>query len=472
MNNYKKNIIESIKLHPDSEKMLFELVESNNPTQVLCNFLDHATPQEKGEFRRILEELLSGGYIHIKWADNLPYMITLTNSARNYCKHLAECESYNERNTTQEKVKSIIFISHRSTDKKIADMLVDFFTGTGISKDSVFCSSLPGNDINERISDEVKTALKNSAVNIAILSQDYYQSVYCLNEAGVIWYRDVPVIPIALPEIDSKNMYGFLNNEYKLRSLESSTDVSYIFDTVSEAISSNKVKVTVITNENNKIRAKYSDWIKTRELPNSLYPTTNPINSSEINTDLKNNGIKRIYPKGQAIKSLEEALKSDRCNEIKILAFSAEGFMHSYRSEITKFVACGGHLKCLLSKQDTLFIKQASEMEGRSENAIAGSINSSIEIILSIYKDAKNLPRKNRSRNGTIEIRLYDTEIRNQLILCTDRDNCTSAWMSILIPPLAAVNCSMIEYSDTRNCIDYFNTIWNRHEKDRVPFDF
>lgn len=64
------------------------------------------------------------------------------------------------KNITQEKENSIIFISHRSTDKAIADMLVDFFVGTGIPKRSVFCSSLPGNNINERISDEVKAALK------------------------------------------------------------------------------------------------------------------------------------------------------------------------------------------------------------------------------------------------------------------------------------------------------------------------
>lgn len=57
-------------------------------------------------------------------------------------------------------MEPIIFISHRSTDKMIADMLVDFFLGTGIPKDKVFCSSLPGNDINEKISVEVKNALK------------------------------------------------------------------------------------------------------------------------------------------------------------------------------------------------------------------------------------------------------------------------------------------------------------------------
>lgn len=373
-----------------------------------------------------------------------------------------------KRNTTQAKESSIIFISHRSTDKAIADMLVDFFAGTGIPRNSVFCSSLPGNDINERISDEVKAALKNSAVNIAILSLDYYQSAYCLNEAGVLWYRDVPVVPIALPEIDSKNMYGFLNSEYKLRRLDSDTDVSYIFDTVREAVSAQQVKVNVITHENNKIRERYSSWLSTRKLPTSFNTITNPVNGSEIATDLQNCGIKRIHLKGQAIKSFEESLKSDMCKEIKILGFSAQGFTHSYRYELTKFVASGGHLQYLLSKQDTLFIKQAAEMEGRPENAITESVNSAIELISLIYREAKNLSKKQGHTLGTVEVRLYDTEIRNQLLLCTDSNNCTSAWMSILIPPLAAVNCQMIEYSDAENCIDYFNTIWNRHEKDTI----
>ena len=132
----------------------------------------------------------------------------------------------------------VIFISHRSIDKAVADILVDFLAATGIPKTAFFCSSLPGNDINEKISAEVKAALKNSVLNIAILSRDYYQSAYCLNEAGVLWYReDVPVIPIALPEIDSKNMYGFLNSEYKLRRLDYDTDISYIYDAVSEVVS-------------------------------------------------------------------------------------------------------------------------------------------------------------------------------------------------------------------------------------------
>lgn len=127
--------------------------------------------------------------------------------------------------------------------------------------------------------------MKGSAINIAILSQAYYQSAYCLNEAGVLWYEDVPVIPIALPEINSTNMYGFLNNEYKLRRLDSDTDISYIYDTVCEALSAGQTKVSVVTYESKKLREKYAAYLKTR-IQSVLSTVSSQIFSvSDITTD-------------------------------------------------------------------------------------------------------------------------------------------------------------------------------------------
>lgn len=179
----------------------------------------------------------------------------------------------------------MIFISHRSTDKGVADILVDFFVSTGISKNKIFCSSLPGNDINEKISEEVKEALKNSVINIAILSADYYRSAYCLNEAGILWYNQTPVIPVALPEINSSNMYGFLNNEYKIRRLDSEMDISYIYDAVSEATSAPKVKISVITYENNKLKNRYKELLQTRKLLKLNNKPATTFSISEITTD-------------------------------------------------------------------------------------------------------------------------------------------------------------------------------------------
>ena len=48
-----------------------------------------------------------------------------------------------------------IFVSHQTKDKNIADILVDFLIAIGIQADTIFCSSIPGNDVKEKISDAV-----------------------------------------------------------------------------------------------------------------------------------------------------------------------------------------------------------------------------------------------------------------------------------------------------------------------------
>lgn len=177
----------------------------------------------------------------------------------------------------------IIFISHRSLDKEIADMLLEFFLGSGISRNLIFCSSLPGNDINERISGEVKNAIKTSVVNIVILSQEYYKSAYCLNEAGIIWFRDtIPAIPIALPDVSSDNMIGFLNDEYKIRRLDCDDDISYIYDTVRTATSAQQIKASIITAEVRKLKSNYLKYIATlSDVPASATHR----NITEVTTD-------------------------------------------------------------------------------------------------------------------------------------------------------------------------------------------
>ncbi len=155
----------------------------------------------------------------------------------------------------------VVFISHRSTDKAIADMVFDFLIGTSIPREYLFCSSLTGNDICEKIAAEVKINIRRSVVNIAILSCDYYQSAYCLNEAGIMWFCDIPVVPIALPEISSENMYGFLSNEYKIRRLSCVDDISYIYDTVRDAVSAKQCKASIVTAESSKLKIRYEDYL-------------------------------------------------------------------------------------------------------------------------------------------------------------------------------------------------------------------
>lgn len=178
-----------------------------------------------------------------------------------------------------------IFISHRSIDKDVADMLLDFFSATSLPKDSVFCSSLPGNDVKQKISAEVKQAISDSCVNIIILSNDYYKSAYCLNEEGVIWYNDTPVIVIAMPEITPNNMLGFINSEYKLRCLDNENDIAAIYDEIIRDFSINAASATSLTYAINKLKARYSQFLQTRGNPKTPEDLQTTEDYDDITTD-------------------------------------------------------------------------------------------------------------------------------------------------------------------------------------------
>ena len=170
--------------------------------------------------------------------------------------------------SAQQHIDKKIFISHRSNDREIADMMFEFFIKTGIPREAIFCSSLPGNDVKEFISKEVRQAIQTSQVNIAILSRDYYESAYCVNEAGILWYlEDICTIPVATPEIHPDDMIGFLNKEYKIRRLDNTDDITYIYDTVTEILGIPQLKSSIINTESKKLINKYTDHLSKRSEP-------------------------------------------------------------------------------------------------------------------------------------------------------------------------------------------------------------
>lgn len=50
---------------------------------------EQASRREDDELCGILRELRERGYINVQWADNVPYYLTLNNSARTYKEQLA-----------------------------------------------------------------------------------------------------------------------------------------------------------------------------------------------------------------------------------------------------------------------------------------------------------------------------------------------------------------------------------------------
>lgn len=92
-----------IKLPANSEKLLLELLQADNPVQMLGVRFEQASQRDDDELRGMLKELRERGYINVQWADNVPYYLTLNNSARTYKEQLAEYEAQKTVHFSQEK---------------------------------------------------------------------------------------------------------------------------------------------------------------------------------------------------------------------------------------------------------------------------------------------------------------------------------------------------------------------------------
>lgn len=118
-----------------------------------------------------------------------------------------------EVNTMSQKSPKI-FISHSSQDKEYVTCLVDFLEDIGLTQEQLFCSSVPGYGIplDEDIYDYLKRQFQEHNLHvILVLSNNYYQSVACMNEMGAAWVLQNKYTVILLPGFEFKEIQGAIN---------------------------------------------------------------------------------------------------------------------------------------------------------------------------------------------------------------------------------------------------------------------
>lgn len=98
-----------------SHELLIDIVESDNPADMLSKRFEGLSVRDDEELRDILLELKEKGFIDTMWADDVPYVVTVKNKARTY---VAEYDA-NEKSEVvkMENIKSNdIFIVHGHDD--------------------------------------------------------------------------------------------------------------------------------------------------------------------------------------------------------------------------------------------------------------------------------------------------------------------------------------------------------------------
>ena len=166
--------IDGVVIIDDDSKSILEVAlekydgnERNSVTVEVTDVPAHLMHSLTFEFEKLHQYGLVSSYSPLGGS----VMVTLSSAGKTYMERLKECSGGDGSN-----MRSEIFISHRYSNKEYADIFQDFLVGCGVSKELIFCSSLPGNDVDKNIPKEVKEHLKHSAINVILLSSEYFES--------------------------------------------------------------------------------------------------------------------------------------------------------------------------------------------------------------------------------------------------------------------------------------------------------
>lgn len=109
--------------------------------------------------------------------------------------------------TIPELYEDKIFISHSSEDKKYGEAIVDLLRGLGLKRRQIIFTSNDnyGIPLNVNIFDYLKEQINDGVHMIYLLSDNYYNSVACLNEMGAAWIVQNQYTVIGTPEFDFNN---------------------------------------------------------------------------------------------------------------------------------------------------------------------------------------------------------------------------------------------------------------------------
>jgi hypothetical protein len=82
-----------------------------------------------------------------------------------------------------------IFISHSSKNKFYGDKLVDLLRNVGVKENQLIYTSNTayGIPVGQNIFNWLKSQITEKPFVIYLLSEEYYQSIACLNEMGAAW---------------------------------------------------------------------------------------------------------------------------------------------------------------------------------------------------------------------------------------------------------------------------------------------
>lgn len=138
-----------------------------------------------------------------------------------------ECVPTTHAGIDAPKTDTVIFISHKSDDKKYGDALERFITGLGVKDNQLVYTSHPLHKIplDASIYEYLRSHFNSTLFMIILWSDKYLESPACLNEMGAAWVTQTDYTNIYVPSfsfgnpkyhecaVDTKKMGAVLNGD-------------------------------------------------------------------------------------------------------------------------------------------------------------------------------------------------------------------------------------------------------------------
>ncbi|ART78503.1 TIR domain-containing protein [Sutcliffiella horikoshii] len=133
-----------------------------------------------------------------------------------------------------------MFISHSSKDEPICTAFVHLLEVLGVPETNILYSSSErfGIPADMNIFDYLRSSIVENFIVYYMLSDNYYESVYCLNEMGAVWVNQNDFSIYLLPNM-SKSIVGVIDSNKKGYRLDNAINLNQLREKISRDFNNN-----------------------------------------------------------------------------------------------------------------------------------------------------------------------------------------------------------------------------------------
>lgn len=210
MNAYKQLSLELAGI----EKILKSYSRNSSAYNILSNLKEAMTKGDKEAILYCLDVIIDWYEKNIYYIHSNQFCFedeehdrnfNLIKNIRNEIEELDIC--CNALDNEEANDKPLIFLSHRSSDKRYGDALEKFIVGLGVRNDQLIYTSHPLHKIplDENIYEYLRKNINRNIFMIILWSDEYLDSPACLNEMGAAWVVQCDYTNIYVPQFSFGN---------------------------------------------------------------------------------------------------------------------------------------------------------------------------------------------------------------------------------------------------------------------------